>query len=115
MFKIAAVPIKDQKGVCEYCKKIPVGGKNPLRKLCDEACKKASDYGGDRFLEIVCCSGVTRAPAAPCLKKLFEKGPATQRAVTACETCCLELDELKGNPSAQSLCVKACNGKGQGR
>jgi hypothetical protein len=115
MFKIAAVPIKNPGDLCNLCKKIPGGRNNPLKKLCDEACKKAKDYAGDKLIEFACCSGLTNAPAAPCLEKLYDDGPIPDNDdVLQCTVCCDKLKELQGNPSAISLCKKACNANSQG-
>jgi len=117
-----AIPlIKDPTDICKYCKKLPGGDFNPVKKLCKEACKKVKKLTGvpslkGEIIEVACCSGTLPdgVPSAKCVAKMFEGGPVpNDRAVLQCTTCCST--EHAGNFTAISNCRKACLGNAGGR
>ena len=115
MFEIAGVPIKSPADLCKVCKKFK-GSKNPLKELCEKACKKGGGKVKDWIIQEACCSGIPKIPAAPCLSAMLKDGfPPLPSKVDACIRCCSNLPELQGNFSAIDMCQKACVGNSGGR
>ena len=121
MFEIAKTPIKADKA-CDYCKKLPKVG--PFRDICKKVCDKVKKATGKKLIELMCCSGVTPKPAAPCLLLVYRNGRPYPGGVTKCEYCCNgDTDPYKklwdhvkpeDRIAAISNCKKACNAAGSG-